>query len=251
MNYKVEHIPVNKYARSGKKLTSVRKIILHYTANPGASARNHKTYFTNLKDRYASAHIFIDKFEAIEIIPLSEVSYAANDVQKKNKDGSAYRGVKELLPNANLLSISIEMCVEKDGTIHSDTIKQSEEVAATLCKKFGLDQSDIVRHYDVTAKNCPAPFVKDSSKFDLFKLGVKGLLCEKKEEPKTPAKTVTNAKLVEVLVNDLNVRKSPNGTIVGQVNKGEVFTVKSVQGAWVELKSGLFISSSSKYVKFK
>ena len=168
-----KYIGVNGYARSGKRIKAVRKIVMHYTANAGASAENHYRYFGNLEGRYASAHFFIDSKDALCIIPLNEMAYHANDVQKR-VNGVAYRGVAELKPNANELSIGIELCIEKDGSFHPETIKKAVAVAVELCKRYGLDPlTDIVRHYDVTAKNCPAPWVKNSSGFTAFKSSVK------------------------------------------------------------------------------
>lgn len=180
-------IDVNPHTRSGKKLTEVKKLVIHYTANNGGTAMNHYNYFNNLKDRYASAHIFVDKNEAICIIPLNEVAFHAGDVQRRNADGSPYRGVKELLPSANYLSIGVEMCLEKDGTFHPDMIERTEDVFVELCKKFKLDPlKDIVRHFDITSKNCPAPWVQDKNKFDDFKKRVNAKLNPpKKDEPKT------------------------------------------------------------------
>ncbi|MGN8234668.1 peptidoglycan recognition protein family protein [Priestia flexa] len=185
-------INVNKYARSGKKLTDVRKIVMHYTANPGASAENHYKYFSSLSGRYASAHFFIDSKDALCIIPLSEVAYHANDVQQRDSKGNAYRGVAEIKPNANLLSIGIELCIEKDGTFHAETIRKAEEVAAELCKRYKLDPlTDIVRHYDVTHKNCPAPWVSNSAAFTAFKAAVKNKLVPGSETiVKAPAEKV-------------------------------------------------------------
>ena len=127
-----KYIGVNGYARSGKRLSAVRKIVMHYTANAGASAENHYRYFGNLEGRYASAHFFIDSKDSLCIIPLNEVAYHANDVQKRNSDGSAYRGVSALKPNANYLSIGIELCIEKDGSFHPETIKKAVAVAVEL-----------------------------------------------------------------------------------------------------------------------
>ncbi|MGM7719446.1 peptidoglycan recognition protein family protein [Metabacillus sp. Hm71] len=173
---KNQFINKNPYSRPGKKLKEVRKIICHWTANPGASAYNHYKYFNNLKDRYASAHIFIDKTEALCIIPLNEVAYHAND--------GSYRGVGELKPNANYLSIGVELCPEKDGSFHPETIKKAAIEVSYLCRKYKLDpNTDIVRHYDVTRKNCPAPWVKNPKEFTEFKNYVKALL-----EPAKPAK---------------------------------------------------------------
>lgn len=172
-----DFIKINRYSRPGIKLKGKRKGILHYTANLGAGAKNHVTYFGKSlieqneklpeKDRrFASAHIFVDKHEARCIIPLDEVAYQAND--------GNYRGVPELKPNANYLAIGVEMCQEKDGSFHPDTIERTEDVFVELSKMFGWDPlKDIVRHYDVTHKNCPAPWVTDSKQFTDFKQRVK------------------------------------------------------------------------------
>lgn len=169
-------INVNKYARSGKKLRAVKKIVMHYTANAGASAENHYRYFCGLDDRYASAHFFIDSKDSLCIIPLNELAYHANDVQKR-VNGAPYRGVSALKPNANELSIGIELCIEKDGSFHPETIKKAIAVTAELCRRYDLNPDvDIVRHYDVTAKNCPAPWVKSVAGFEAFKASVKATL---------------------------------------------------------------------------
>lgn len=176
-------IPKNPYSRPGTKLQKVVKIINHFTANPGASAFNHYKYFgfslveqnnrlPKNKRRYASAQIFVDKNEAYLIIPLDEVAYAAND--------GSYRGIQELKPNANYKSISVELCIENDGTFHPETIKRAAQINAELCGMFDLDPlQDVVRHYDVTHKNCPAPWVKEPEKFEEFKKLVRADLVNK------------------------------------------------------------------------
>jgi N-acetylmuramoyl-L-alanine amidase len=187
-NWRNDFIPKNKYTRPGTLLKGVKKIVLHWTANPGASAEAHQKYFggTAIKNKtYASAHIFVDPKEAIGIIPLNEVAYHANDNYEKG-----FRGVKEIAPNANWYSIGVEMCVEKDGTISEDTVKRTSEVIADLCKTYKLTENDIVRHYDVTHKPCPKPFIDDSSKFEDFKKQV-GLILN---PPKVEVKPVVKPK---------------------------------------------------------
>jgi N-acetylmuramoyl-L-alanine amidase len=170
-------IKPNKYSRPQQKLTAVRKIVIHWTANFGATASGHFNYFNNLSGRYASAHFFVDKNEALCIIPLNEIAYHAND--------GTYKGVAELKPNANYLSVGIELCVEKDGSFHANTIAKAVDVAVELCKRYKLDpMTDIVRHYDVTHKNCPAPWVKDSAPFTAFKKSVNAKLNPAQPAPK-------------------------------------------------------------------
>lgn len=170
---------MNKYTRPSIKLKEVRKIVLHWTANPGASAESHQRYFNGnaIKNKtYASAHIFVDGKEAICIIPLDEVAYHANDHYERNSSGTVYRGIPELEPNANKLSIGVEMCVEKDGTISQATISRTVKVIAELCKMFKLNANDIVRHYDITHKPCPKPFVDHLERFNEFKEQVNAIL---------------------------------------------------------------------------
>ncbi|MBW8603436.1 peptidoglycan recognition protein family protein, partial [Bacillus amyloliquefaciens] len=143
-----------------------------------------------------SAHIFVDRTEAICIIPLNEVAYHANDVQQI-VNGQPYRGVAALKPNANFLSIGVELCIEKNGTFHPDTIARAEQVCAELCKKFKLDPiNDIVRHYDITHKICPAPWVSRSQGFTDFKNGVKarlgGVVINKPTNNKSKTNTDSN-----------------------------------------------------------
>lgn len=150
-------IPINPFSRPGTPLQSTRKICWHYTGNPGASAANHVGYFGKTLpasgDRYASAHIFIDATEAVLIIPLNEEAYHASQ--------------------ANAYSIGIELCVEADGTFHPDTVQRAVEIGAELCKRYTLDPfHDNIRHYDVTGKICPRPWVMDPWAWSEFKTSV-------------------------------------------------------------------------------
>jgi N-acetylmuramoyl-L-alanine amidase len=216
MNLWIEDfIKINKYSRPNKKLVAVRGIVMHYTANPGASAENHIKYFGETmiqqndefikqgkrnKLRYASAHIFVDKDSARLAIPFNEVAYHANEsacrIPKLKASTPDYVG-----GNANLTTIGIEMCIEKDGTLHPETVKRAAAIVAELCKKFRLNPlTDIYRHYDVTHKNCPAPWVANPTAFINFKNEVNKLIVETPEikaKPTTPkkpeAKSVTKS----------------------------------------------------------
>lgn len=181
LNYEVRHINKSKFSRPGYKLLPVKAFVIHYTANNGGTADNHFNYFNNLKDRYASAHIFVDRSKALEIIPLNEVAFHANE----RKEGPLIPSLKATASyypggNANLNSIGIEMCMEKDGTIHPDTIARTLLVLQKLQKQFGV--WPIYRHYDVTGKKCPAPFVANIKLWTKFLADVKVLGTPKEDE---------------------------------------------------------------------
>ncbi|MEC1021444.1 peptidoglycan recognition protein family protein, partial [Bacillus paralicheniformis] len=214
-------VKVNQYTRPGLKLAGVKGIVMHWTATPGASALNERNYFngTCIADkRFASSHYFVDRKEAQLIIPENEVAYHAHDQNR------CY--VSFLKPNANTKAIGVEMCVEKNGQIHSETVQNAAEVVADLCRRYGLSTDKIVRHYDVTNKSCPAPWVRDSSQLAAFRKKVDSILGNKtKSEPKKKAPKKGSAKKPAAkkytLPTGIYKYKSPmmKGTAVRQIQE--------------------------------
>lgn len=169
---KYEYIRNNPYSRPGTANSGIKGIVMHYTANNGGTARNHKNYFNNLSGSYASAHIFVDDNEAICIIPLNEITYHANDIQKY-VNGQPYYPLRSILGNANYTTIGIEMCLDKNGNITEKTFQNAVKVVKELIAKYPhITRDKIWRHYDVTGKNCPASWVAKPSELERFKNAV-------------------------------------------------------------------------------
>lgn len=150
----VDLLTVNPYSRAGKELEEVNNIVIHYTANPGSSAQNNRDYFEGLKDsknRSASSHFVVGlDGEIIQCIPTWEVAYASNE---RNKD-----------------TIAIECChPDETGAFTKNTYQSMVQLTAWLCKKFNLTEEDVIRHYDVTGKNCPKYFVENEEEWVAFK----------------------------------------------------------------------------------
>ncbi|MFQ3543667.1 N-acetylmuramoyl-L-alanine amidase [Halobacillus rhizosphaerae] len=248
--WEVKYIQPNKYSRPQMKLNAVRKIVMHYTANPGATANGHYEYFNNLRGTYASAHFFVDKYRKLLIIPLNEVAYHANDVQQY-VGGQPYRGVSALLPNANFLSIGIEMCIEKDGTFHPTTVKHAEEVALELCKKYKLDpKEDIVRHYDITHKICPKPWVDSYSGFSNFKNRLSSASKEKAKPRVFPSNVMG---MITVLEDDLNVRDNASfeSKVLATVDRGDTFKVYDKKNGLYNIGADHWVSAGEAYVEYQ
>jgi N-acetylmuramoyl-L-alanine amidase CwlA len=175
LNYQKKHIRKNEFSRPGYKLLRVQAVLDHYTANPGADAEDHYNYFDKTViqiKRYAGAHIFVDRYKVLELIPLDEGTFGGNDGGNAALKLPTLRAKDSRYPtrtgdgNANLLCIHVEMCLEPDGTIHPDTIKRTALVHQMLQRKFPQlkdTYNRFVRHFDVTGKNCPAPMVKNPS----------------------------------------------------------------------------------------
>lgn len=87
--------------------------------------------------------------------------------------------------NAN--SIGIEMCVRKKNTksmgatdkdwyFEDATVEAAAELTRYLMNKYGVPASHVIRHYDVTGKICPNPYVYNTSAhtWDEFKRKISG-----------------------------------------------------------------------------
>ena len=148
----------NEFSRPGEKLSEVNGIVIHYVCNPGSSAQANRDYFELLKDtknRYASRHFIVGlEGEIIQCIPLREIAYASNS---RNDD-----------------TISIECCHPDDtGEFNVFTYESTVKLAAHLCNVYNLEPKDIIRHYDVTKKECPKYFVDHKDAWKQFKKDVK------------------------------------------------------------------------------
>ena len=153
----VELLTVNPYSRPGPALEKVNGIVIHYTANPGATAIANRNYFENLKDTHttkASSHFVVGlEGEIVQCIPTAEIAYASND---RNSD-----------------TISIECCYKnEDGSFEQATYDSVIKLTAWLCAKFGLTSEDVIRHYDVTGKLCPLYYVEHEDAWAQFKKDV-------------------------------------------------------------------------------
>ena len=109
-------------------------ITLHETATPGATAENSFQYF-NREYVGASAHVFVDWNERIQMVPYNESAWHAGTT-------------------ANCRYIGVEMCHPEghnpeqfkkvwDGTV---------ELFAELLKQFNLSVDDINTHHEISLK---------------------------------------------------------------------------------------------------
>lgn len=159
INIQQKLLKKNKYSRPGKALNKVKGIVVHYTANPGTDAAANRNYFNNLekinrqtgRDTYASSHFIIGlEGQIIQCIPLNEIAYASND---RNED-----------------TISIECChPDKTGQFNKGTLAALKQLVSYLCLKFRLREDAVIRHYDVTGKQCPLYFVEHEDMWEKFK----------------------------------------------------------------------------------
>ena len=73
--------------------------------------------------------------------------------------------------------MSIECCHPDDtGKFNDATYRSMVQLCAWLCLKFDLNENDVIRHYDVTGKNCPKYFVENEDVWKTFRKDIKAVL---------------------------------------------------------------------------
>ena len=133
----------------------VEYIVVHYTANTGDTAQNNLDYFARTKTG-TSAHYFVDENEVFQSVQDTDVAWHCGS---KNPRHPYCR-------NAN--SIGVEMCNSVGGVPEAVRDRTAAFVRQKM-KEYGIDSSHVLRHYDVTGKRCPAPWVDNPTEWMEFK----------------------------------------------------------------------------------
>ncbi len=167
----VDLLTINENSRPAIKLEQINGVVIHYTANPGTSAKANRDYFESRKDmpdesQYKVSSHFIIGIDGtiIQCIPLKEISYASN--------------------NRNSDTVSIECChPTSNGKFSKRTYSSLIKLTGWLCNRYHIDKSNIIRHYDVTGKLCPLYYVKHEKAWTALKNNVEKyiLSCPVKE----------------------------------------------------------------------
>ena len=147
-------IKVDGDSRRGVYLESVQNIVIHYVGNPGTTAQQNRDYYASRSSEVSSHFVIGLKGEIIQCIPLHEKSSASNH---RNKD-----------------TISIEVChPDESGKFTQASYESLVKLTAWLCEICDLDSDDIIRHYDITGKQCPLYFVTHNDAWERFLKDVK------------------------------------------------------------------------------
>ena len=147
----------------------IKYIVIHYVGATG-DAKNNAIYFTKVhydskgKRIFSSAHYFVgfngDIWQAVDDGNIAWHCGTAANAYKHN-----------ICRNTN--SIGIELCCRlnadnKTWRFEKATVNKAAKLTAMLMHQYDIPLKNIVRHYDVTGKNCPEPFVRDKKAWNDF-----------------------------------------------------------------------------------
>ena len=227
---------------SGNK-DRIKYIVIHYVGATGGAKANCNYYAGQYIG--ASAHYYVD-FDG-------SIWQSVEDQNIAWHCGTKGKYYHPECRNSN--SIGIELCVRnkgsktdtsKDWYFEDETFSSAIQLTKELMKKYNVDIDHVIRHYDVTHKICPNPFVYNNTKhtWGMFKSALNQPSNTTGKEILTyDIKTDANGLLVSVEPDDvLNIRDYPvTGAKKGELRNGEaVFPDKKtfVDGiAWYRLPS--------------
>jgi len=145
----VQIIPVDGTSRRGEKLTDIRNIVIHYVGNPGSTAQQNRNWYANPESEVSSHFLVGLEGEVIQCIPLDEYSSASN--------------------HRNCDTISIEVChPDESGKFTDITYDTLVDLTVWLLETCHLDSEDVIRHHDITGKECPRYFVQHEDSWQEF-----------------------------------------------------------------------------------
>lgn len=160
----MEFIACNADNYRAGRTQPVRYIVMHYTANNGDTAKNNCDYYHRVGGLQASAHYFVDEHGVMQSVREGDTAWHCGVEAGRRYWHPECR-------NAN--SIGIEMCSRKraDGSyyIKPETVANAAALAKDIMQRYGIDTDHVLRHYDVTGKHCPMPWVDDPVQWDAFK----------------------------------------------------------------------------------
>ncbi len=171
-------LTVNEWSRPGIACDEITGVVIHYLGNPNTTAQQNHDYFESLKDTdewlengtidesgivFMSANFVVGiDGEIIECVPPGEIAYASN--------------------SANSYTVSIEDChLDQTGRFTEETYDSLVRLTAYVLDMYDLGRDDILRHYDITGKECPLYFVEHEDAWERFKDEVMNYLEECRE----------------------------------------------------------------------
>lgn len=214
-NLKINYADKSNYG-SYRNTSKIKYIVWHYTANDGDSDESNAKYFKR-KNLNASAHYFVDDDSVTISVPDTYVAWSVGGSRYSNYKTTGGAKYYKICTNTN--SISIELCdTVKDGVynVSEKTLNNAIELTRELMKKYNIPIENVIRHFDVTGKSCPAYYV-NNTKWNMVKSRI---------SPSTSNSNINNTYTFTQFVRD--IQSAIGVTVDGSVGKQTLSALPTV-----------------------
>ena len=161
MYYLTERYRTEHHGRR-RSFDRIEWIVIHYTGIAVSALQNARALEKPL-EHPRSTHYFVDGNQVVAVVREERAAWHVG-----GKDPSKKIDVY----NGN--SIGVDLCEDKlvydrkhksvedrDWYFTEETEETAAELVAEIMKRHGISLDHVVRHYDVTGKWCPRPFMGD------------------------------------------------------------------------------------------
>ena len=163
MSYELKKHIANKNNYGNKRnISDIKRIVIHYTTNDGDTDENNGKYFAN-NIKKASAHYFVDDDSVTQSVPDDYVAYSVGGNKYSNCASTGGGKLYGIATNANTLNI--EICDDvKNGVVYPSQATIDNVIAFTKVKmkEYNISKENVIRHFDVNGKPCPAYWIDDA-----------------------------------------------------------------------------------------
>ncbi len=154
------HQLLTPYNYTNGELSRIKYIVIHYVGALGGAEANCKYYASQYVG--ASAHYFVGfNGEIWKSVEDKNIAWHCGAKTYKHPE----------CRNTN--SLGIELCVRNKGSqtdtsrdwyFEEATVREAKKLTKTLMEQYGIKEDHVIRHYDVTGKICPNPYVYNHTK---------------------------------------------------------------------------------------
>lgn len=146
----------------------IKYIVWHYTANDGDTDESNARFFKS-PNRKASAHYFVDDDSVTISVPDTYTAWSVGGSRYADYKKTGGAMLYKIAANSNTLNI--ELCDTIRNGIYDvspRTLENAIRLTGELMKKYNIPIANVIRHFDITGKKCPAYYV-DSHKWNAVK----------------------------------------------------------------------------------
>lgn len=134
-------------------------IVIHYTACPGATAEQVADSMKKRGD--VSTHYIVDGEKVLQCVEDNCVAWHCGGAKSSNKCAACNQNAIGVDMVENKLDHSTRKAEDQDWYFSQSTIDNAVELVVDLMERYEIPPERVVRHYDITGKYCPRPFVGD------------------------------------------------------------------------------------------
>lgn len=149
-----------KYHR--RRTHHIAWIVVHYTGT-AASALANARCLEKVLEKPRSTHYFVDGEEVLAVVREERAAWHIGSPDSSKKlnvfNGNAI-GV-DLCEDKLVYDKAHRSAEDKDWFFSEETEATAAELIADIMRRHSIPLDHVVRHYDVTGKLCPRPFVGD------------------------------------------------------------------------------------------